>query len=341
MIDPKTYSLEHIKDLQKKTKSDPQLIERSLHAFGLLEALVSVGMPLVFKGGTCLMILLDNPKRFSTDIDIIVEPGTDIMDYLEKASKIIPFKHFEEQTRTSKTGIVKKHYKFFYDSPLTGQEFFILLDAVFEENNYLEIKQTPIKNSFIELMGKPTMVQTPSIDCILGDKLTAFAPHTSGIPINSGKAQEIIKQLYDCANLFEKMESFNAVKETYRKVLKKELEYRSSDNSLNDVAEDTINACLSIISKGLFFKEDYQEYLLGIQAVGTHVISQKYNPDSALKQACRVLVLITSIKENLPDCKVKKQDDLITNHFYSKLNFVKKIDLESFEYLAQAIKLLH
>lgn len=340
MIDPRTYSIEHIKELQKKTKSDPQLIERSLHAFGLLEALVTVDTPLIFKGGTCLMILLDSPKRFSTDIDIIVAPETDLQTYLEKASKIIPFKHFEEQTRTSTTGIVKKHFKFFYDSPLTGQEFFIILDSVFETNVYSQIVDTPIDNSFIILNGEPTYVHTPSVDSLLGDKLTAFAPHSSGILINTGKAQEIIKQLFDCANLYETMNSFETVKATYRRVLEKELLYRSSASTFSNVLDDTIGACFSIISKGLLNPEDYKEYLLGIQAVSSHVISQKYNPDYALKQACRVLFLAVSIKHDLPECKLAKKGTMIENPAYSKLNFIRKIDQKSFEYLINAIELL-
>ena len=48
-------------------------------------------MPFIFKGGTCLMMLMDKPRRLSTDIDIIVEPGTDLDDYLEKASAILFF----------------------------------------------------------------------------------------------------------------------------------------------------------------------------------------------------------------------------------------------------------
>ena len=56
-------------------------------------------MPFIFKGGTCLMMLMDKPRRLSTDIDIIVEPGTDLDDYLEKASAIFPFQMVEEQKR--------------------------------------------------------------------------------------------------------------------------------------------------------------------------------------------------------------------------------------------------
>ncbi len=36
------------------------------------------------------MLLLDRPRRLSTDIDIIVEPGTDIDEYIRKAGENTP-----------------------------------------------------------------------------------------------------------------------------------------------------------------------------------------------------------------------------------------------------------
>lgn len=74
----RVYELDYIRDLQKRYASDPSLIERTLYAFGLLEAIQSVGMPFCFKGGTSLMLILDKPARLSTDIDILVAPGTDV-----------------------------------------------------------------------------------------------------------------------------------------------------------------------------------------------------------------------------------------------------------------------
>jgi hypothetical protein len=62
-------------------------LERSIYALGLLEALARVGLPFIFKGGTCLQLLLENPMRLSTDIDIIVKPGTDFEHFLEEFSK--------------------------------------------------------------------------------------------------------------------------------------------------------------------------------------------------------------------------------------------------------------
>ena len=64
MIAKENYTDEHIRQLQKDSKRDPILLERTVYAFGLLEAITRVGLPFVFKGGTCLMLLL----RYSYEI---------------------------------------------------------------------------------------------------------------------------------------------------------------------------------------------------------------------------------------------------------------------------------
>ena len=71
MLKKENFTEEHIRDLQSASHRDPLLLERSVYAFGLLEAITRVGMPFIFKGGTCLMLLLERPMRLSTDIDII------------------------------------------------------------------------------------------------------------------------------------------------------------------------------------------------------------------------------------------------------------------------------
>lgn len=58
MITKENYLEEHIREIQLRSRKDPQLIERSLYALGLLEALSSTGMKFIFKGGSCLMLLL-------------------------------------------------------------------------------------------------------------------------------------------------------------------------------------------------------------------------------------------------------------------------------------------
>jgi len=85
MIDTTTFTEEHIRNLQATYKSDPALIEKLLFAFGVLEAIARTGLPFIFKGGTALVLLLENPNRLSTDIDIIVEPGIDLDDYTARS----------------------------------------------------------------------------------------------------------------------------------------------------------------------------------------------------------------------------------------------------------------
>jgi predicted nucleotidyltransferase component of viral defense system len=120
MIAKENFTEEHIRQLQKQSKRDPILLERTVYAFGLLEAITRVGLPFVFKGGTCLMLLMEHPKRLSTDIDIIVAPGTDIMHYIDEAAKIFPFLRVEEQKRIGKNSIEKRHFKFTYNSHIGG-----------------------------------------------------------------------------------------------------------------------------------------------------------------------------------------------------------------------------
>ena len=71
--------------LRKDTGADPSILERTVYAFGLLEAIRKVNMPFIFKGGTALLVMLEHPRRLSTDIDIIVEHGTDVDGFIKKA----------------------------------------------------------------------------------------------------------------------------------------------------------------------------------------------------------------------------------------------------------------
>ena len=63
MLTSENYTEQHIYDLWKETGADPSILERTVFAFGLLEAIRSVGLPFIFKGGTSLLLLLDEPRR--------------------------------------------------------------------------------------------------------------------------------------------------------------------------------------------------------------------------------------------------------------------------------------
>ena len=201
MISRENYGKEHIRELQQMSRKDPQLIERALYAMGLLEALQQTGLKFIFKGGSSLMLLLPHVMRLSTDIDIIVDPGTDVKAYIEMASEIFPFVRYEEQVRVGRNDIEKRHFKFTYFSPVRQEEFYILLDILFEENHYELLVDKEIQNELLLTEGNNLIVQVPSIDCILGDKLTAFAPHTTGVPLRVNKDDVGVKRYPTHLNL--------------------------------------------------------------------------------------------------------------------------------------------
>lgn len=344
MLNKRNYELEYMRELQGKYKKDPALLERVLYAFGLLEALKMSGLPFVFKGGTCLMLLLEHPMRLSTDIDIIVTPGIDVDEYIQKAGKIFPFVTCEEQVRMGCNAIEKRHFKFIYQSPLQEKEFYILLDIVFSKNSYVETIEKEVKNELLIVDGTKIIVEIPSIECILGDKMTAFAPHTTGVPLGAGKSMEIAKQLFDVATLIDVMKNQSLVRQTYDRVVLEELSYRGLSISKEEVLQDTINACLSIISRGMMYKEDYAEYLKGIRAIGTHILFDNYSGEIAAHQACKVMYLAVCLLKGRQFVKIEHPEIYIEKKIdqkkYKGLSSIKKQKLEAYGYLVEAVRLL-
>ena len=193
MLSHENYTKAHINDVWIETGADPSILERTIFAFGLLEAIRSVGLQFIFKGGTSLLLLLDEPRRLSTDIDIIVEPETNVDDYIQRAGKIFPFLSVEEHVRKGSNDIEKRHFRFHFQSPRSGKEINILLDVVFEHNPYKTVVEKPIQSSLLMNEGENLLVTVPDKNCILGDKLTAFAPHTTGIPFGKDKELAVLR----------------------------------------------------------------------------------------------------------------------------------------------------
>lgn len=344
MLSHEIYELEYIRKLQKQYRKDPTLLERVMFAFGLLEALVKVGMPFIFKGGTSLMLLTEHPLRLSTDIDIIVKPETNVEGYIKEASKIFPFQTYEEQKRIGKNKIEKKHYKFTYQSPVLQRDFYILLDVVFMDSPYTTVLNKEVQNEFLLTEGIPSIVMVPSPECILGDKLTAFAPHTTGVLLRQNKELEIMKQLYDVATLVEMLTNQQELWETYERVVTEEIAFRDIRENKESVLNDTIRAAACIIGKGATDVEEYPLFIQGAQSLDSHVLHGKYNGEIAAIQACKVMYLAACVLTQTPFMSIehpeKYIDESISKSRYKKLSYIKKQKLEAYGYLVEAVRLL-
>lgn len=345
MLSKDMYTAEYIQSLYERTGNDPALLERVIYAFGLLEAIRKVELPFCFKGGTSLMLLLDHPKRLSTDIDIIVDPGTDIDDYIRKAGELFPFIDVEEHIRVGRNNIEKRHFRFKYRSPKNSKDVTILLDVLFENIQYNTTIKRPIKNELLLTEGDDLSVIIPDINGILGDKLTAFAPHTTGIPFGENKELEIIKQLFDCGSLFDAMNDYEGVRSSYEKIVKSEMGYRGLTILTEEVLKDTIKGSLCIASRGLSDGEAYPYYKDGISRIRSHILGSKFSGEIAGAYASRVLYLASSLligndsvtKITNPSTYSDQKIELSKPKSFSYLRIVDPI---AYGYIVEAGKLL-
>ena len=198
------------------------------------------------------MLHLDTSRRLSIDVDIVCPPGTDITQYLGKFGQEYGFTGAEEIERISRTGVPKSHAEYHYavTYPSGHPTDKILLDVLYEDIHYNQVVNLPIASPLLIQDGAPVMVQCPSLADMLGDKLTAFAPHTTGIPFYKGTrncSMEIMKQMYDIASLLDATEDLTWTAETYRRLGALEMEYRRMEGrDIRSVAEDTIATALCI-----------------------------------------------------------------------------------------------
>ena len=343
MINKASFEEEHIRGIQEKSRRDPILIERVIYAFGLLEALVKVKLPFIFKGGTCLMLLLNKPRRLSTDIDIIVKPGTDIDEFIRRAGEIFPFISQEEKIRKGKNDIVKRHFKFTYNSPVSRKPFYILLDVLFEENLYGKTEEKEIKMDMLLCDGEALKVTVPDIDSILGDKLTAFAPHTSGIPIDAGKNMEIMKQMYDISSLISEFKDFDAVCHSYNSVCNAEIEYRGNVFSTADCLLDTFMASVCVAGSGKINPDEYSIYVKAIKDLHDHIFSENYSAEIAALRAPEIMYMAMCILNGKKFEKVEDYKDYsnrqIQSELLTPLKYLRKANPVSYAYVIKSDEL--
>ena len=354
MIHPDSRTLAWIEKVAKENNvKDIALAEKAIRAFSLLEALVRSGCPLLFKGGTAEMLHLNSAKRLSIDIDIICPPDTQIEDYLKVYSAQYGFGEVELMERVSRTDIPKKHAKYYYQVsyPEGNKQDVILLDVLFEENHYTKMVSLPIQSPFLKTVGEPIIVNLPSCQDMLGDKLTAFAPHTTGIPFFKGDkdcTMEINKQLFDIASLFDLTNDLTITTETFRKFATVELLYRKADPSrLQDVLDDIFNTSRCICLRGIENPEEFKLLQNGIGKVRSFIHSEKnYGLDHAIVNASKTAYLSKLIEKGITEVRHFGPESLqelvkaeITVPLPTKLNKLKKSNVEAFFYWNEIQKL--
>lgn len=341
MISKESLTIEWIDHVRKDFGiSDRLLIEKAIRALLLLEGLVQSGLPFVFKGGTAVMLLQQPPRRISIDIDIVVSDDIDFDNIISNFILSQGFTKFVRDDRNVSSAVSKLHFKLYY-SPVYRTnlaEDNILLDVLKESTTYQKLLSVDIHSPFINYQTPPVMVNIPSSEDLFGDKLTAFAPQTTGIPYS--KDMEIIKQLYDLGNLFEELEDVGTIEETFHRIARVEMNYRGITGETNQVLEDIYQSALCISTKGMVGNADIEALSEGIRSVNAFVFSERYHIERAIVHASRVAYIAKVISKKAKSIErfenpTQIADWEIKEPLHTKLNKLKKTNPEAFFYWYQ------
>lgn len=346
MINNETHTIDWILGLRNKLgkRIDPKLIEKVIWALTLLEQLKINGLNFTFKGGTALLLATDVPKRFSIDIDIITEHSEeDIKTAIQEIVKEKIFSEWEDDNDRKHTPDAPiGHFKVYYTSVVDGNVEPILLDILYTPNPYPEIRELPVKHSWISTSGEDVIISMPTFEALLGDKLTAFAPRTTGILYSKNRPTEIIKQLYDIAFLFDNIENLEVVINSYMKVVQEEIGFRKLDLNATNVLADTLDTCYTLFERNNKSQE-FNQLQQGIRNF-TNFTIDRFSIDEAITAGAKVVYLaklvqlgkLTTVERFKNPLEIKNW--LIENPQYNKLNKLKKNNPEAFYYWYNALK---
>lgn len=350
MIDKKSTGKEWIETISAQFKVDKVLVEKVIHALILLEGLAESDLNFVFKGGTALMLMLNSTKRLSIDIDIIMPIKSKELDsVLAKICTEKGFIRYEKKERNTNHRINIEHNKFFYHSVIQDREDSVLLDILFEENKYQKLLESGIESPFIAQIGNILKVTVPDFNNILGDKLTAFAPNTTGIPYfkkNREMGQEILKQLFDIGCLFDEIDNLQVVSDVFQKIAVTELAYRDNIHTVNDILDDILDTSQSLCLRQNIGNGNFTVLSTGIMQVKPFIFTQTFHLEKSFIFAAKAAYLASLIKYQQTvferyDENINMTQWQISALLNTKLNKLKKTDEETFFYWYKTFEIIN
>jgi predicted nucleotidyltransferase component of viral defense system len=352
MVNADSFSTDWIESFRRQkqyARISPGHLEKMIHALAFVEQLSLQGFDFLFKGGTSLILILKEASRFSIDVDITTDVSQEVLE--KHLDKIIEKSHFTkweiDDERSYKNIIPKAHYYISFESKYTKDASYILLDVVFDDSPYTETQKENIISKWLITDDPIQKVTVPTIDAILGDKLTAFAPGTTGIPYGRNKDIEIIKQLFDVYQLIGQARAPENVLKNFEVVVKKQISYKNLKITNQDVLQDIIDTSLILAKRDKNTGNDkikFIELLEGIKKFKHQLMTGSFHIEEAQAAAARVACFSMKLKNNdftkvdifSKDIKIDEYN--IENQNFGYLQRLKKTNPEAFFYWYHCLK---
>ena len=195
-----------LSQLNNRKGINQEIYERALNGLEYLSQMRDMGLDPIFKGGSAVQLLIpESIQRLSIDIDLVIDSTE---KEITSILKLIHNKFNQKIYNFDRVGSkeLPPHlvlYNIYIPSLFSENPSKIALDFLLHKPNY-KIQQTPIKTFIYE---SNLTVKTPTINSLVGDKLTVICPNTIGKEMSKDPLN-FAKQIYDIATLLEYSNNF-------------------------------------------------------------------------------------------------------------------------------------
>jgi hypothetical protein len=305
LADTSHFTREHYE--AHKGSAPSHLCELVVHCLELVSQLAHHGLSFRFKGGNSLLVLLEDPQRFSIDVDIVTSAGKEqLIALVERiVSSCELFTRYEVRQPKTKPWLPMISFKLFFGSHYQKEEdAFVMLDAVLEEAPYPGVHK-PVRCASI--YRSEQRVEVPSVSGLIGDKLLTIGPATLGIPLGKGKEAHRLKHVFDVSLLSTQGWDAAAVRASIEGCMAQENRIQQRSCAWNEIAADTLRFLDEPLAHetrpdlGSVAESGYlYETVKGFDAFKGHLFRVDYTWDLFRADCRKVRDLVSGLSRRLP-----------------------------------------
>jgi hypothetical protein len=282
----------------------------------LVAELAAAGLSFQFKGGNSLLLILDQPQRFSIDVDIATNESREriegCLDALTREQGI--FISWTKRQHKTKPWLPLASYFCFYRSHFVSKdEAFIMLDAQLTRSPY-ETRTAAV--SCGNLYRSPIKTEIPLVSSIIGDKLLTLGPSTLGIPVGKGKEAQRLKHVFDVSLLLRTKPLLHEIRQSLLSCVAHENKLQEKAITVSNLLADTLAFCKSPRDYASFPKIDDSmtpilvENIRGLVPFAQHLFSKNYSWETLTLDLARVAFVMTGVcNSEITDAQFKLSMD--------------------------------
>lgn len=288
---------------KNRFNSSAELAEQAIYCLELVRELSESDLRFQFKGGNSLLLILDEPQRFSIDVDIATDEETVSIEKIldDIVGQYGRFVRWEKRQHKTKPWIPLSSYYLFYSSAvLSGTDTSIMLDVQLHRSPY-KCEKKPIVCG--ELYRSGTLVTLPLPASIIGDKLLTLGPETLGIPVGKGKGAQRLKHFFDVSRLLGMSPSLMDIRESFKNCLDFENRLQERELSIEEVVLDTIVSCHSVVPHSVppgrvDGSSVLSEHTGGLEPFAAHLFRGAYSWEDLQLDTSRAACCIAAVGSN-------------------------------------------